>query len=196
MTGLTNGTRYSFRVLAKNAVGHSAPSNVVNAIPAHRAVGSRSLRAVPGNRQVTLVVAARRRPTAAPITDYIIQRLAERHVGGPRSTTGSARHRSFTVTGLTNGTRYSFRVLAKNAAGNSAPSQRRQRSPPHGALGTRRCGPHPATSARSACRGCCRRRTAAPITDYIIQRSPNGTSGWIDDQRRRQHGAVVQGRPA
>ena len=33
VTGLTNGTRYFFRVFARNAAGNSAPSNVVNAIP-------------------------------------------------------------------------------------------------------------------------------------------------------------------
>ena len=30
---LVPGTRYSFRVLAKNTLGNSAPSNVVNAVP-------------------------------------------------------------------------------------------------------------------------------------------------------------------
>ena len=25
------------------------------------------------------------------------------------------------------------------------------------------------------------------VTDYVIQRSPNGTTGWVDDQRRRPH---------
>ena len=40
VTGLVNGTKYYFRVLAKNAIGTSASSNVVNAIP----------RTVPGAR--------------------------------------------------------------------------------------------------------------------------------------------------
>jgi hypothetical protein len=119
VTGLTNGTRYFFRVLAKNAEGNSAPSNVANAIP--RAVPSApgSLRAVPGNRQVTLswlLPAA----NGAPITDYIIQRLS--NGAWIRINDGVNTARSFNVTGLANGTRYSFRVLAKNAAGNSAPS--------------------------------------------------------------------------
>ena len=33
VTGLANGTRYYFRVLARNAVGYSPSSNVANAIP-------------------------------------------------------------------------------------------------------------------------------------------------------------------
>ena len=41
MTGLTNGTRYYFRVLAKNAAGTGPSSNVANADPAHGAVSAR-----------------------------------------------------------------------------------------------------------------------------------------------------------
>jgi titin len=58
----------------------------------------------------------------APITDYIIQRSPNGTSGWTTINDGVSTARAFRVTGLTNGTRYFFRVLAKNAAGNSAPS--------------------------------------------------------------------------
>ena len=65
------------------------------------------------------------------ITDYVIQRSPERHVSwvtindGVRTTTG------YTVTGLTNGTRYYFRVFAQQRRRTGPGEQHRQRHPAH-----------------------------------------------------------------
>ena len=54
VTGLANGTRYHFRVLAKNVAGNSAASNIANGIPRTMPTAPRSLTATPGEVQAVL----------------------------------------------------------------------------------------------------------------------------------------------
>ena len=120
VTGLVNGTKYYFRVLAKNVIGCQATSNVVNAIPRTVPGAPSGLRATPGVRSVTLAWNA---PATggAPITDYVIQRSTN----GTTWTTvadGVSTSRTYTVTGLSSGVTYRFRVAARNAAGTGANS--------------------------------------------------------------------------
>ena len=91
----------------------------------------RSLVATPGasSGQVKLTWLAPLSNGGAAITDYIVQRSTNATTGwttlsdGVRATTGH------TATGLTNGTRYYFRVLAKSAAGQLGILERRHRHP-------------------------------------------------------------------
>jgi len=116
VTGLTNGTAYTFRVAAINAVGtgpDSAPSAAVTpgTIPGapSAVVGSA------GNRSVALSWSAPSSNGGSAITGYRVTP----YVGGVAQaavSTGSA-STSYTVTGLTNGTSYTFRVAAINAVG-------------------------------------------------------------------------------
>ena len=118
-TGLTNGRTYFYFVQAFNAVGGSAHSNEVSAIPAAGGGGPTApapptgLNAVPGNGSVGLSWAA-----SAGATSYSVYRGTS--PGGQGSTAiGTATGTSFTDTGLTNGTRYYYKVRAANAAGSS-----------------------------------------------------------------------------
>ena len=123
ITGLTNGTAYVIKVVAKNAVGISLPSaNSVPATPATVPGSPTSVVAVSGNKQLALTWAAPASNGGSNITDYLVKYSSN---GGstwtnfvhPVSTVPS-----LTVTGLTNGTAYVFKVIAKNAVGISLPS--------------------------------------------------------------------------
>jgi titin len=115
VTGLTNGTRYSFRVIARNSRWPGAKSAVVRATPRTVPSAPRSLAAVGGDGLVALTWKAPASNGGAPIQRYLVQRLIRANHGWAtiRSTTA----RSLRVTGLHNGTRYTFRVRAVNAAG-------------------------------------------------------------------------------
>jgi predicted phage tail protein len=119
-TGLVNGSRYYFRVLAHNAAGNSPVSNTANNIP--RAVPSApALRATAGNARVTLAWTAPTSTGGSVITRYMIQRSTNATTGWANvSTTIAATTRTYIVTGLQNGTRYYFRIAAVNAAGAGA----------------------------------------------------------------------------
>jgi hypothetical protein len=97
-------------------------SAAVAAVP--RTVPSRpqAPSAGPRRRAVRLTWIAPARNGGARISDYVIQRSTSR--GGPWRTVpdGVSTARRFTVTGLKPGTRYFFRVAARNAAGSGAAS--------------------------------------------------------------------------
>jgi len=117
VTGLTNGTTYTFVVAATNTNGTGANSNSVSATPGTVPDAPTGLTATAGNGQVVLSWTAPASDGGNPITDYAIV------INGsatPISTGSTAT--SYTATGLTNGTSYSFQVVAINAIGSSAAS--------------------------------------------------------------------------
>jgi subtilisin family serine protease len=120
VTGLTNGARYYFRVLAKNAMGTGAPSGVVSQIP--RTVPSAPvLTATAGHGRVALKWTAPSSTGGSAVARYVVQRSTRATSGwASLSTTVPATARSYTATGLHNGTRYYFRIAAINGAGASA----------------------------------------------------------------------------
>jgi predicted phage tail protein len=124
VSGLTGGTRYYFRVLARNAVGIGEPSNVTNAIPPTRPSAPRTLSAAATtvSGQVRLSWLAPTSNGGAAITDYIIQRSPNGTSSWVTINDGVRTTPTYTVTGLTGGTRYYFRVQARNAAGTGAAS--------------------------------------------------------------------------
>ena len=99
-TGLTNGTAYSYYVVAVKGATNSGPSTSISATPIASAPGSPTgLAATAGNGQVALTWTA---PAGA--TSYSVYR------GGIMvASTASA---SYTDTGLTNGTAYTYYVVA------------------------------------------------------------------------------------
>jgi hypothetical protein len=124
VTGLTNGTAYTFTVAATNSVGTGPDSNPTGALtPASPPDAPTGVTGTPGNRSVALSWTAPASNGGSPITRYRITP----YIGSTAQTpvnTGSAAT-SYTVTGLTNGTTYTFTVAATNSAGtgpDSSPS--------------------------------------------------------------------------
>ena len=115
-TGLANGTTYSYRVAAVDGSGNaSAQSGVVPATPVAPVVQDTTpptvptgLTATPGSGQVALAWSAATDDTA--VTGYRLYRDGVL-IALPTGTT-------FTDTGLANGTTYTYRVAAADAAGN------------------------------------------------------------------------------
>ncbi len=118
ITGLTNNTLYYFQVRAVSSVGASAPSDSTWGTP--RAVPERVMNVVAaaGNGQVTL--------TWSAANDTTITKYQYRYKQGANAWSSaidipgsSAATNRYTVTGLTNNTRYGFVLYAVNDIGES-----------------------------------------------------------------------------
>jgi large repetitive protein len=116
---LTNGSRYQFRVRAVNAIG-SGPWEGVFATPAAAAAvpgAPQNLAGVRGDRKVSLTWAAPASDGGSPITDYVVQYKLSTAATYSTLADGVSTATTATVTYLTNGLLYNFRVRAKNAVG-------------------------------------------------------------------------------
>ena len=117
VTGLTNGTSYTFTVHATNANGDSAESAASNAVmPASVPDAPGNVHATAGNKQATVTWNL---PAAngSPITGLRVTASP----GGAFVAVGAGAT-SGTVTGLTAGTSYTFTVHATNSSGNGPES--------------------------------------------------------------------------
>jgi fibronectin type 3 domain-containing protein len=124
VTGLTKGSTYYFTVAAVNAAGQGpASAKVAATLPeAPRAfTAPNGLTATPGNAQVQLSWTAPASDGGSRITGYKLYRATAPGVQASAVIT-SVTGTSTTVTGLSNGSTYYFRVAAINAAGNQSPS--------------------------------------------------------------------------
>ena len=119
VSGLTNGTAYTFTARATNSVGTSAASTASAAVtPRTVASAPTGASATPGNAQATVTWTASASNGGAAITSYVVRAVQDTS----KSCTWTTGPLSCTVTGLTNGTSYTFTVVAVNAAGNSPAS--------------------------------------------------------------------------
>ena len=138
VTGLYNGRTYYFRVRAHNINGVGNGSNEASATPAGPPVAPEPFNVEPGNARVELTWFNPEDdpdhpgyPSRNPIGSYEYSQD-----GTWRSIPNSdASTRSHTVTGLTNGTTYEFRVAARNGAGRGDPSERLSKVPISGVPG-------------------------------------------------------------
>jgi putative cell wall-binding protein len=131
VTGLTNGTAYTFTVTATNAEGTgpaSAPAPPVT--PATVPSAPRNPSATAGDRSATVRWSAPSSTGGATITAYQVTATPG---GAVVTTSGSAR--SATVSNLTNGIAYTFTVTATNAAGTGPASAATAPVTPNGVPG-------------------------------------------------------------
>ncbi len=117
--GLDNGTAYTFTVTAQNSAGSSAAS-LPSAEVTPRTVpdAPTAVSAVPGNALALVSWQAPGFDGGSDVTGY----RATASPGGRSCTSADAAVASCTVTGLANGTAYTFTVTASNVAGSSAAS--------------------------------------------------------------------------
>jgi hypothetical protein len=117
ISGLTTGTAYQVEVRARNAVGAGPASAPVSATPRTVPGVPSGLTATRGDRSVALEWEAPASTGGAAISDYVVQYATS--ASGPFGTfaDGTSTATTATVTGLTNGTTYFFRVAAANVAG-------------------------------------------------------------------------------
>ena len=124
VTGLTNGTTYTFTVAATNAAGtgaDSAPSPPITPRAAATVPGAPTdVFGSPGDHSVALGWTAPSSDGGSAITSYriapYIGTTAQPAINTPTNAT------TYTVTGLTNGTAYTFTVAATNSVGTGAAS--------------------------------------------------------------------------
>jgi Zn-dependent metalloprotease len=117
VTGLANGTAYTFTVIATNAAGPS-PTSLPSAAVTPRVVPGTptGVSATAGDAQAVVLWAAPASNGGAAITGYTVTAAP----GGRTATTTGVT--AATVTGLANGTSYTFTVTAANVAGPSPAS--------------------------------------------------------------------------
>ncbi len=123
VTGLTSGTTYTFTVAAGNANGtgpQSAPSNAVTPQTAVAPTAPTGVVARPATSSVKVEWTTPAGTGDSPITGYTITPYIGATAQTPVQAGASAT--SVTISGLTNGTTYTFRVVATNAVGNSPQS--------------------------------------------------------------------------
>ncbi|WP_270886707.1 DUF4082 domain-containing protein [Pedococcus sp. 5OH_020] len=139
--GLTNGTAYTFKVSATNAVGTgaaSAASNVVTpaAPPAPTAPAApTAVSATAGDSSATVTWTAPSNGGSA-ITSYTVTPFVGTTAQTPSTVTGSPPATTTVVTGLTNGTAYTFTVSATNAVGTGPTSVASNAVTPNGVVCT------------------------------------------------------------
>ena len=117
ITGLTNGTEYTVRVIAVNAVGDGPPSTTQKATPVGWPDAPPNVRAGSGHQQLTVSWDAPDDGGSA-ITGYTVQWKSgtESYDPSRQATVTTTTH---TIPSLTNGTQYTVRVKATNALGDS-----------------------------------------------------------------------------
>src|SRR5207253_1954506 len=113
---------YTFSVVATNAVGPSQPSARSSAVtPGTLPSAPTNVVATGGVASATISWTAAANG-GSPITSYTITPYVGAAAQVPTTITGSPPATLLTLTGLTNGTTYTFTVSASNASGTGAPS--------------------------------------------------------------------------
>ena len=136
VTGLTNGTEYTFKVRAVNVEGDGAESDEASATPAAAATAPPAptgLGATAGDGEVALSWTSGGDGGSAITKHQYRQKAGSGSYGSwtdiPNSAAGETNATSYTVTGLTNGTEYTFKVRAVNAEGDGAESDEASATP-------------------------------------------------------------------
>jgi hypothetical protein len=170
VTGLTNGTAYTFQVRALNAIGASAYSTISNAVTprtvsAAPTIGTTTV----GNASATAVWTAPTNNGGSAITGYEVRVMTgTTQVGALHPAAAGAT--SLAVTGLTNGTSYTVQVRALNLAGASAYSAMSNAVVPRAVPGAPTIGTATAGDAQATVKWTAPANTGgSPITSYTVR---------------------------
>ena len=119
--GLSSGTAYTFTVTATNAIGTSSPSSASNSVTTPTVPGAPTIgTATAGPAQATVKWTAPGSNGGSAITGYVVTP----YIGAAAQTAQTFVSTATTevVTGLTNGTAYTFKVAAINGVGTGGQS--------------------------------------------------------------------------
>ena len=119
LTGLTNGSTYTFTVAATNGNGTGADSTASNAVTIGVPTAPTVTAGVSGDGTVKLTWTAAG-ANGASVTGYVVTPAVGGVAQAPKSFASTATTQ--TITGLTNGTSYTFTVAGTNARGPGLPS--------------------------------------------------------------------------
>ncbi|MCD9024643.1 S-layer homology domain-containing protein [Cohnella silvisoli] len=114
-TGLSNGTNYYFTVRANNNGADGAASNEVSATPKTIPEAPTAVTATTASGQATIDFFAPANDGGSSITSYTV-------IASPGNQRATGATSPIVITGLSNGTSYTFTVIATNSEGNSPPS--------------------------------------------------------------------------
>jgi hypothetical protein len=120
---LTNGQSYQFTVTVtyQSGASHtSVPSNTV--VPSGRPDAPTNVHATAGNKSATVTWTAPAVPNGSSVDSYTVTSSPDGIKAVVFAQSGKAPATTATVSGLTNGTSYTFTVVAHNGGGNSADS--------------------------------------------------------------------------
>lgn len=181
VTGLSQGTSYTFVVYATNVVGNSANSTASSAIVAATVPGTPTIgtptRVSGSGTAIDVPFSAPASNGGSAITSY----TAVSSPSGITGTLSQAGSGTIRVSGLTAGTSYTFTVYATNAVGNSPSSAASAAIIPATVPGTPTIGTATATSGSTATVA-----YTAPvsngglaITSYTAVSSPGGITGTL-----------------
>ena len=115
VTGLTNGTTYTFKVAAINGYGTGPQSAATSAVTVGAPLAPTSPTATSGNASATVTWVAPAVDNGSAITGYVVTPSINGVAGSARTFNSTAVTQI--VTGLTNGTTYTFKVAAINGSG-------------------------------------------------------------------------------
>ena len=121
VTGLTPGTSYSFTVTATDSYGQEGdPSSVATVTAIAAPAAPSGLSATQSGNEMDLTWTAIAAPAGSPVTGYYVYRSDQGST--PIATVSGAASSSYTDTGFTPGSSYTYSVAAYNVVGTSAPA--------------------------------------------------------------------------
>ncbi|MBT0774216.1 fibronectin type III domain-containing protein [Kineosporia sp. J2-2] len=179
VTGLTNGSAYTFQVAAKNSAGTGAYSSTVSATPAATAPGAPTgVGVVSGAGQLNVSWTAPASSGGTAISDYVIQYKLVSASSWTTFADGTSTSTSAVVKPLTNGSSYDVRVAAVNSSGTSAYSSTATGTPQAAAGAPTALALTPGAGQMGASWKAPADNGGAAITDYSLQYRASGVSSW------------------